>query len=71
MSKQNNQKYNPSEKEFNSTNLNEIEDGEITNEILNTTNKVILILLINMNTKNNFKLLINFHYLECTKTITF
>ena len=42
MSKQNNPKYNPSSlKEFNSTNINEIEDGEITNDNLITTPKVI------------------------------
>ena len=39
MSKQNKQNYNPSEKEFNTTNLNEIEDGEITNDN-NTSTKV-------------------------------
>jgi hypothetical protein len=49
MSKQNNQNYNPSEKEFNQNNLNEIEDGEITNDLINTSNKVILLKLINMN----------------------
>ena len=37
-SKQNN---SPSEKELNQTNLNEIEDGEIPNDILNSSNKVI------------------------------
>ena len=42
MSKKNNQLYNPSEKEFNSPNLNEIEDGEITNDLINTSIKVIL-----------------------------
>jgi hypothetical protein len=41
MSKKNNQNYNPSEKDFNTPNLNEIEDGEITNDI-NTPNKVII-----------------------------
>ena len=44
MSKQNNQLYNPSEKEFNTPNLNEIEDGEITNDI-NTQNKVIILII--------------------------
>ena len=44
MSKQNNQNYNPSEKEFNTPNLNEIEDGEITNDI-NTQNKVIILII--------------------------
>ena len=42
MSKKNNQLYNHSEKEFNSPNLNEIEDGEITNDLINTSIKVIL-----------------------------
>ena len=44
MSKHNNHNYNPSsEKEFNSTNLNEIEDGEIPNDNLITPTKVITI----------------------------
>ena len=49
---QNNHNYNPSsEKEFNSTNLNEIEDGEIPNDNLITPTKVINIYkLINMKT---------------------
>ena len=44
MSNQNNQNYNPLEKEFNTNNLNEIEDGEITNDI-NTSNKVIILII--------------------------
>ena len=35
------QNNSPSEKELNQTNLNEIEDGEIPNDILNSSNKVI------------------------------
>jgi hypothetical protein len=45
MSKQNNPNYNPSEKEFNTPNLNEIEDGEITNDLINTSNKVIILII--------------------------
>ena len=43
MNNQNKQIKNnsPSEKELNQTNLNEIEDGEIPNDILNSSNKVI------------------------------
>ena len=43
MNNQNKQIQNnsPSEKELNQTNLNEIEDGEIPNDILNSSNKVI------------------------------
>lgn len=37
------QNNSPSEKELNQTNLNEIEDGEIPNELINTSNKVNLI----------------------------
>lgn len=32
---------NPSEKDLNQTNINEIEDGEIPNDLLNSSNKVI------------------------------
>lgn len=45
MSKQNNKKFNPSEKELNISNLNEIEEGEITNDFISTSNKVIIILI--------------------------
>ena len=41
MSNQNNQTNNPSEKDLNQTNINEIEDGEIPNDLLNSSNKVI------------------------------
>ena len=44
MSKQNNIKKNPSEKGINSNNLNDIEDGEIINDLFNTTNKVNLLI---------------------------
>ena len=43
MNNQNIQTNSPSEKEFNQTNLNEIEDGEIPNDLLNSSNKVNLI----------------------------
>lgn len=43
MSNQDNKNYNPSEKELNIPNLNEIEEGEITNDLINTSNKVIII----------------------------
>ena len=46
MSKQNNQNYNPSEKDFNTNNLNEIEDGEITNDNITSTKVIILIINI-------------------------
>ena len=46
MSKQNKQNNNPSEKDFNTTNLNEIEDGEITND--NNTSTKVIILIINI-----------------------
>ena len=46
MSKQNNQNYNPSEKDFNTPNLKEIEDGEITND--NNTSTKVIILIINI-----------------------
>ena len=42
MSNQTNPNYNPSEKEFNSPKLYDIEDGEITNDLINTSNKVII-----------------------------
>ena len=45
MSNQNNQTNNPSEKELNQTNINEIEDGEIPNDLLNSSIKVIYILI--------------------------
>lgn len=50
MNNQNKQIQNnsPSEKELNQTNLNEIEDGEIPNDILNSSNKVISNLIINL-----------------------
>ena len=41
MNNQNIQNKSPSEKELNHTNLNEIEDGEIPNVLLNSSNKVI------------------------------
>ena len=44
MSNQNNQPNNPSEKDLNQTNINEIEDGEIPNGLLNSSNKVIPII---------------------------
>jgi hypothetical protein len=44
MSNQNYQNYTPPQKEFNTNNLNEIEDGEITNDI-NTSNKVIILII--------------------------
>ena len=43
MNNQNIQTNSPSEKEFNQNNLNEIEDGEIPNDLLNSSNKVNLI----------------------------
>jgi hypothetical protein len=46
MSNQNNQTNNPSEKDLNQTNINEIEDGEIPNDLINSSNKVIISLLI-------------------------
>ena len=46
MSKQNKQNYNPTEKDLNTTNLNEIEDGEITND--NNTSTKVIILIINI-----------------------
>ena len=47
MSNQNNQTNNPSEKDINQTNINEIEDGEIPNDLINSSNKVIISILIN------------------------
>ena len=47
MSNQNNQTNNPSEKDLNQTNINEIEDGEIPNDLINSANKVIISILIN------------------------
>jgi hypothetical protein len=47
MSNQNNQPNNPSEKDLNQTNINEIEDGEIPNDLINSSNKVIISILIN------------------------
>jgi hypothetical protein len=47
MSNQNNQTNNPSEKDLNQTNINEIEDGEIPNDLINSSNKVIISILIN------------------------
>ena len=41
MSNQNNQPNNPSEKDLIQTNINEIEDGEIPNDLINISNKVI------------------------------
>ena len=41
MSNQNNQLNNPSEKDLNQTNINEIEDGEIPIDLINISNKVI------------------------------
>ena len=43
MSKQNNKNLNPSEKETNIPNLNEIEEGEITNDFISSSNNVIII----------------------------
>ena len=40
MSIQNIQSNNPSEKDPKQTNINEIEDGEIPNDLLNSSNKV-------------------------------
>jgi hypothetical protein len=40
MSIQNIQPNNPSEKDLKQTNINEIEDGEIPNDLLNSSNKV-------------------------------
>ena len=40
MSIQNIQPNNPSEKDLTQTNINEIEDGEIPNDLLNSSNKV-------------------------------
>ena len=47
MSNQNNQTNNPSEKDLNQTNINEIEDGEIPNDLINSSNQVIISILIN------------------------
>ena len=44
MSNQKNQSNNPSEKDLKQTNINEIEDGEIPNDLLNSSNKVIPII---------------------------
>ena len=44
MSIQNIQLNNPSEKDLKQTNINEIEDGEIPNDLLNSSNKVIPII---------------------------
>ena len=44
MSIQNIQSNNPSEKDLKQTNINEIEDGEIPNDLLNSSNKVIPII---------------------------
>ena len=44
MSKQNNINKILSEKGINSNNLNDIEDGEIINDLFNTTNKVNLLI---------------------------
>ena len=41
MSNQNNPTNNPSKKDIKQTNINEIEDGEIPNDLLNSSNKVI------------------------------
>ena len=41
MSNQKNQFNNPSEKDLKQNNINEIEDGEIPNDLLNSSNKVI------------------------------
>ena len=41
MSNQKNQLNNPSEKDLKQNNINEIEDGEIPNDLLNSSNKVI------------------------------
>ena len=41
MSNQKNQPNNPSEKDLKQNNINEIEDGEIPNELINSSNKVI------------------------------
>ena len=47
MSNQNNQTNNPSEKDLKQNNINEIEDGEIPNDLINSSNKVIISNLIN------------------------
>ena len=41
MSNQKNQLNNPSEKDLKQNNINEIEDGEIPNDLINSSNKVI------------------------------
>ena len=41
MSNQNIQPNNPSEKDLKQNNINEIEDGEIPNDLINSSNKVI------------------------------
>ncbi len=41
MSNQKNQPNNPSEKDLKQNNINEIEDGEIPNDLINSSNKVI------------------------------
>ena len=40
MSNQKNQLNNPSEKDLKQNNINEIEDGEIPNDLINSSNKV-------------------------------
>ena len=44
MSNQNIQPNNPSEKDLNPNKLSEIEEGEIPNDLLNSSNKVIPII---------------------------
>ena len=41
MSNQKNQLNNPSEKDLKQNNINEIEDGEIPNDLINSSDKVI------------------------------
>jgi hypothetical protein len=41
MSNQKNQPNNPSEKDLKQNNINELEDGEIPNDLINSSNKVI------------------------------
>ena len=57
MSNQNNQTNNPSEKDLNQTNINEIEDGEIPNDLINSSNKVIISILINYHVYPNINLI--------------
>ena len=40
MSNQKNKHNNPSEKDLKQNNINEIEDGEIPNDLINSSNKV-------------------------------